>query len=293
MDTSITSNQVTDGQRKQLKRFAEDAIDRAIAEIPLDKDGAQKLIEKGGEFQAEITNSIGRLSTSSRFTSEEVVSNSGYFSGYKPKSVAQQSHCLCGLVPGIGSCDMVKHPLPIGAEGWFVIPKWQKVAPTYTEAVQKVLGMIKEARCGNFHNHREGRINPDHLRQSGKTEKMFQIMGDQQKDCDALVVACQFGFRHRGRSNRRAIETMNNTIEFGLDAFSIGIMILTHPERLQHCNDLGIDCAGDEFSENGNGQFKQAPYFHFGNNAVEFGTSFRVDAYSNYGSASGFASSLA
>ena len=46
--TSITT--VTDGQKKQVRRFAEDAVDRAIAEGLLDKDSIQKLIENGDEF---------------------------------------------------------------------------------------------------------------------------------------------------------------------------------------------------------------------------------------------------
>ncbi|MEK7179337.1 MAG: hypothetical protein AAB727_03745, partial [Patescibacteria group bacterium] len=50
METLITT--VTDGQKKQVRRLMEDAMDRVIAEGLLDKDGIQKLIENGDEFQA-------------------------------------------------------------------------------------------------------------------------------------------------------------------------------------------------------------------------------------------------
>ena len=43
-------------------------------------------------------------------------------------------------------------------KGGFAIPKRQTLAPTYSEAVQKVLNLIKQQRNGNFYNYREGRI---------------------------------------------------------------------------------------------------------------------------------------
>jgi hypothetical protein len=106
-----------------------------------------------------------------------------------------------------------------------------------------------------------------------------------QKDHDILVVAAQFGLRHRGRSVRRAREVMNAS-EFCLGAFAIGIMLLTHPERLKHYDDLWIDCAGDEFSYGGDGQFGNAPCFSFDDVWVEFDTNFVVGANGSYGSAS-------
>lgn len=37
--------------------------------------------------------------------------------------------------------------------------------------------------------------------------------------------------------------------EFGLGAYEISIMLLTHPERLKYRRDLGIGCVGDEYFE--------------------------------------------
>lgn len=289
MTTSITSS-VTDGQRKQVKRFAEDAVDRAIAEGILDKDGAQKLIEKGDDLQADIVASIRRLSVSNQFADEEVASSYGYLSGYKPKGITEQTNILRQLFPGIGYANeqLAQQPFPEGAEGWFAIPRWQKIAPTYHEAVQRVLDMIKKTRNGKLYNYRDGQIDAQYLRQSAKTAKMFQTLGEQQKDNDILVVPCQFGKRHAGRSVRRAHEVMGAN-EFGLDAFSVGIMLLTHPERLQHYDDLWIDCAGDEFSADGDGRLGYAPYFVFGGGRVRFGTLYVDRAGGHYGSASGLA----
>jgi hypothetical protein len=114
---------------------------------------------------------------------------------------------------------------------------------------------------------------------------VFQKLGLEQKDHDILVVAAQFGLRHRGRSTRRAREVMNAS-EFGLGAFAIGIMLLTHPERLMNYDDLWIDCAGDDYSCDADGLFGNAPYFGFGDDGVGFGTSDVASADGSYGSAS-------
>ena len=291
MSTSITSEKVTDGQKKQLKRFAEDAIDRAVSEgILPDKESGQKLIENGDEFQADILASIRRLSASNQFADEEVESSYGYLSGCKPKDLICQTNRLRELIPGVRfACEDIPQrlALPSGAEGWFAIPKWQTLAKTYGEAVQKVLDLIKQTRNGAFCNYREGQLGPQNLRQSAKAVRAYEKLCSQQKDHDILVVPCQFGLRHRGRSVRRAREVMP-TSEFGLGAFEVGIMLLTHPERLQHYNDLWIDLAGDEFSGDGGDSFGRAPYFYFNVDGVKFGAYDVSYAYAYCGSASAF-----
>ena len=78
MDTSITTVAITDGQKKQFKRFVEDAGEKALLEVSLDKDGIQRLIGNGGQFQVDIIASIRKLSTSNQYANEEVSSNYNY-----------------------------------------------------------------------------------------------------------------------------------------------------------------------------------------------------------------------
>lgn len=285
----MTILSITSGQEKQFKRFVEDATEKALREVGLDKDGLQRLIENGGELQADIVASIKKHSISSQFADEEVKSNYGYLSGYKPKGITEQTNILRQLFPGIGFADekIAEQPLPPNAEGWFAIPRWQSVAKTYNEAVQKALELIKKQRKGKFYNYREGELGEQYLRQHGRTVKKLETLGDQQKGYDILVVATQFGLRHRGRSVRRAREIMNAS-EFGLGAFEIGCMLLTHPERLRHYDDLWIDCAGDEYRPGADGQFDSAPCFGFGAGRVKFFTCWCRYASECYGSASGF-----
>lgn len=262
---------ITSGQEKQYKRFFDDARDKALKEANLGKDGMQKLIEKGDEFQSRIMIAIKELSVSNQFADEEVESSYGYLSGYKPKGITGQTNRLRELFLSIGYADekLAKAELPPNAEGWFAIPRWEKIASTYGEAVQKVLDLIKQTRNGKFYNYREGKLGSQYLRQHAKTAKMFQTIGDEQKDYDILVVPVQFGLNHRGKSVRRAREVMS-AFEFGLGAFVTGIMLLTHPERLQHYDDLWIDCAGDEYAPGAGGGFSLAPGFGFGGGGVRF-----------------------
>jgi len=280
---------ITSGQEKQYKRFFDDARDKALKEANLGKDGMQELIEKGDEFQSRIMIAIKELSVSNQFADEEVESSYGYLSGYKPKGITGQTNRLRELFHGIGYADekLAKAKLSPNAEGWFAIPRWEKIASTYGEAVQKVLDLIKQTRDGKFYNYRKGKLGSQHLRQRAKTAKMFQTIGDEQKDYDILIVPAQFGLNHRGKSVRRVREVMSAS-EFGLGAFATGIMILTHPERLQHYDDLWIDCAGDEYAPGAGDVFSHAPYFLFYGGLVGFGASGIDDPLDYYGSVSGF-----
>jgi hypothetical protein len=291
---AITQTNATTGQIKQINRFATDAVEKILAEFGLDNPGAQRVIEHGDEFASGIRESVTALlkdlSVSDKFKDEEVESSYGYLSGYKSKSITEQTNRLRELFPGIGNADekLADGTLPPNTEGWFAIPKWEKIAPTYNEAVQKVLDMIKQTRGGKFYNYRDGQLGPERLRQTAKTTGVFQKLGDEQKDHDILVVPAQFGIRHRGRSVRRAREVFASN-EFGLGAFAIGIMILTHPERLMNYDDLWIDCPGDEYDDPGSDvRFGRAPFFGFRVGGVAFGASWFGAARGVYGSASGF-----
>jgi len=288
---AITQQSATSGQIKQINRFGSDAIEKVLAELGLDNPGAQRVIEHGDDFAEAIRTaaitSLKDLSVSDKFKDEEVQSSYAYPKGYKVKGITEQTNILRQLFPGIGFADekIAEQPLPPNAEGWFAIPKWQTLAPTYGEAVEKVLAMIASKR--KFYNYRDGQLGAEYLRQHAKTVKMFQQLGDEQKDFDILVVPAQFGLRHKGRSVRRAREVFAAN-EFGLGAFAIGIMLLTHPEREVQWEQLHVDCAGDEFDPDADGDFSSAPLFDFRGGEVGFSAGWFDGAGERYGSASAF-----
>lgn len=76
--------------------------------------------------------------------------------------------------------------------------------------------------------------------------------------------------------------------QFGFGAFEIGIMLLTHADRLQNYDDLWIDCAGDEYSFEADGRFPLAPIFRFRGGVLGFDTRVVAYAHDHYGSSSGF-----
>jgi hypothetical protein len=287
---SITS--VTAGQKKQYLRFVEDAAEKALKEVGLDKDGLQKLIENGDEFQLHIITGIREFSVRNRFADEEVESEYGYLSGYQLKPVSDQIARLKELFPELLTADVeiANQRLPPDAEGWFAIPRWEKIAPTYNAALEKVFAFISQTRGGQFYNYREGNLGPNRLRQHTRTVAKWKKLGDQQAGHDILIVPAQFGLRHRGRSVRRSREVMSGS-EFGLGAFAVGIMLLTHPERLAHYDDLWIDCAGDEYDDpDDGGRFSIAPLFSFSDGVVKFFARWFDSARGGYGSVSGFVS---
>jgi hypothetical protein len=307
--TTITQEKVTDGQIKQITRVATDAADKAVTDYfkgaSVSKDGDQRVLANP-DFAVRIREvailALADMSVTDKFKDEEVKSSYGYLSGYKPKGLTEQCNRLRELFSGVGypnqdlfaQIEKGEAVLPDGAEGWFAIPNVWGSVETFrlfgggdSFVLQKVLDTIKQTRSGKFYNYRDGELDGDHFRQSTKTEQFFIALSEAQGNPDILIVAPQFGLRHRGRSVRRAREVFALN-EFGLGAFATGIMLLTHPERLNNYDDLYIDCAGDEFKPGGGAEFSCAPLFRFHGGLVEFSAHRVGAARGHFGSASVF-----
>jgi hypothetical protein len=59
----MTATPITSEQTKQFRRFVEDAGDRALKEVALDKEGLQELLENGGRFQDYVLEGVRKFST--------------------------------------------------------------------------------------------------------------------------------------------------------------------------------------------------------------------------------------
>ena len=296
----MTILSITSGQLKQIVRFGSDAIEKALEELGLDKDGAQRVIEHGDEFTSAIRNSansaLQNLSVSDRFKDEEVKSSYGYLSGYrKPIEISDQIDILRSHWPNLNPDATLRYmrevypklQLPGWVEGPFAIIRPSFFSDKYGEELEEVLKAIAKDRKGRFVNYREGQLGPKYLRQSERTLSMLRVLVDQQSGSDILISPAQFGIRHRGKSVRRAREVFVAG-EYGKGAKDTGTMILTNPIRLQHYNDLWIDCAGDEFVPGADGQFDSAPCFGFDDGRVRFGADWVSVASGGFGSVSGF-----
>jgi hypothetical protein len=281
---------MTEDERKQLAQLAEEAMAKALLVVNPSHMGAQRIHMHSDEIVSAIIDKVRELSACDKFSDEEMPSNYGYLCGYRQaREVGEQAGLLRQIFPGIGFADerLARRRVPEGAEGWFAIPRWETIAPAYGGAVERVFVELAKRRGGKFVNFCEGQLGEPYLRQTNAARSAFQKIGDEQKGHGVLVVAAQFGIAHRGRSVRRARERMRPN-EFGLGAFEAGIMLLTHPERLQRYDDLSIDCAGDEYSAHGDGEIENAPYFGFYGGWLEFDKGRFEDANDRFGSASGF-----
>lgn len=282
METLITP--VTEGQKKQVKRFAEDAVDRAIAKGLLGKDNIQQLIKNRDEFQAHIIAVIKELSVSNQFADKEVESSDECPKGYNVKGITEQVATLRQFFSELKAATfdekITSRPLPPNAKGWFAIPRWEKLGSSYCKSLDKVLAAIKSQRT--VYDYCECETGREYLRQHANM--VFQKLGNKQKGHDLLIVPCRFGLHHRNRSPFLP----RKTVKFGLGAFAVGCMLLTHPELEVHWRHLRTDFYGGMFAPGALGGFASTPVFRFREGLAEFGAGWCGFAYEYYASASAF-----
>ena len=281
--TLITSN-----DPKGL-HFVNNICRTAYDKSKLDDDSAQRLNENGDEVKAAMMKIISEFSVSNQFANEEVDSSYVYPKEYSMQPITEQVRIIAKLFnlspdDALVYADTLTTNVPEGAEGWFAIPRWEKIAPTYGEAVENVLAKIDSSR--KFKNYRKGQLHSRFLKLHTRTASMLQKIGETQTG-DILILPAQFALKHRGKSIRRARETFGNN-EFGLGSFMIGCMLLTHPDRMVRWEELDIDCAGDEYSPDGDGDFSKSLRFYFSGGEVRFGSRGVGSAFGGYGSCSGF-----
>lgn len=263
-------------------------------------DGSAQRLNESPEFWKELGVLIQKHSATNQYANEVVSSKYTYPQEYKgAKPIEEQIKTIAEMF-GLDSTHALEFiktlpALPEGSEGWFAVPTISAIAKKhfsgitdpmqkYCEAVQLVLKKIKSSR--SFTNYRDGEIVPAKLRQHARTVSFLEQLESQQTG-DILIIAAQYGMRHRGKSVRRARETFVSN-EFGLGSFAEGCMALTHPERYVRWEQLHTDCPGDEFAPDADGVFSEAPIFHFDDGGLKFGTGDVSDAYDYYGSVSGF-----
>lgn len=179
--------------------------------------------------------------------------------------------------------------MPRYAEAWFAVLKWQKIAETYNRAVEKILELIRQQAYGKLYNWRAGKLGEQYLQRHEPSEKRLSVVAGQQDKYDIIIIPAQFGLRHSGCSVHEARATFSLN-EFGLGMFEVGCMLLTHPERLVSYVTLWIDCPGDKYSPEGDGNFSDVPYFGFLDDRIQVDAKWFDIIITGSGSASAFLS---
>lgn len=228
------------------------------------------------------------------FHAAYVPSKHGYPFGYKPKGIVVQTYIIRDLFPKIGYCDRglfvrilkQQEKLPVGAENWFAIPNWKLLASTYQEAVELVMDALSKQYGDRVTPLRSVGLGSQRLRETLKKSRAMAVLQKQQ-DADILFIPAQFGIRHRGRCSLGARSVMRDD-EFALGIYEVGIMLLTHIDRLKNPTDLFIDGAGDDLALTPFGYFRRAPHFELHQGKLKFGSHVASFAYEEYGLASAF-----
>jgi hypothetical protein len=284
----------TEKQNESLKDTLHEAVNRVYKSSlkQLDQHRMELILEFEDKLKAELTSAaqkiIERLTQSEKYRSEEAISRREYPPAYKLRPIEAQVTALREAFPELGGCveRLARNPIPDEAEAWFAIPRWQAVAPSYNEAVEKMIAVLGAKR--RLSNRIAGNLGAKYLRQNERTRLAEQIVAGQQPGSDILVVAAQFGLRHRGCSARRARVVMASH-EFALGAFALGCMLITHPERLSLIDTLMIDCSGDEYSLRADTIYDRVPLFDFDLGGIEFSVFYEDRARELWGTPTAFA----
>jgi len=107
------------------------------------------------------------------YVEEEVLSNCVYPVEYCVKSAEEQVCILNKFFPLLEYA--VKNTISdfsiVGAEGFFIVPKWYRIASNYTEAVQKMLTIFAVEH--KLFNWCEEKLSSQFFRQCKKTGEML------------------------------------------------------------------------------------------------------------------------
>ncbi len=287
------SGNTTDQQNERLQQCLTDAVASAYraAVEQLDRQSAQAVLEVSAELKSEIAKTVAEIvhshTVSHKFENEQGVSKRAYPPTYRVRPVEAQVTELRKIFPALGNCrEKLGHlPLPDEPEGWFAIPRWQVLAPTYNQAVEMLLDILGSRR--RFSNRIIGRLGDKYLRQTERSILAEKILADQQPGNDILVLAAQAGMLHRGSSARRTRAALAGN-EFALGVFTFGCMLLTHPERLSDSETLMVDCGGDEYSPRADYTFDRVPLFDYDLSGIEFSIFYEDRARDVWGTPTGF-----
>jgi hypothetical protein len=223
--------------------------------------------------------------------------DANYPASFKIKPLTEQVEILLANFPKLNTSGvaelMAEQRGLIGtpSEGCYAIPRWQKVSKWYVSALERIRDGLTKSREGNFEVW-GGEFHAEEYQRQRRTREYLAWLSRKQ-GTDILVVRAQFGRRHKFHSVGET-RKLYLPSEFGLGAFEVGSMLLTHPDRLVHPYHLWVECPGDKYSPDSGRSFPGAPYFLVekkdnGSEVLRYGTKGSGHNYESYGSVTGFA----
>ncbi len=163
--------------------------------------------------------------------------------------------------------------LPQHAEHFFAIPDWGMIASNQNEALKIVLAALARKLGTNFAMMGIS-IDDQHMREHDATTMALLTHHARQPRNKVRMLPAQFGARYKGGQRLRDVRsTCLGSVngEFGLNAYTVAVMLLTHPERLLTKKPtFCIRCPGTEYSIAGDGDFASCPIFGVVNGQIRF-----------------------
>lgn len=298
----------------------ETPVNKGQAKVPIkDTSDDESLTGECPDFAHEIGKHFSK-------SPDDVKSDIGYPKGFRFRTTAEQVTALREVFPMMGITDTEAEAVNRKAESRLildmefkaVIPYYRDVAATskefhsgmseiesYCLATNVVVRKLWDASFLGFgdhiHNlpqqkvirekgHLHGRLTANHLRLTGKLGRAHeQLKASHGK---LWVVDTQFGKLHAGRIVHRARECMSAG-EFGFGPYEVGILLLTHPDRINPGDSLGMYCAGVDFRRDEKNHFCEFIRFFWLNLFFQAGicSTYCENAYAEFGSVTGSLSS--
>jgi hypothetical protein len=206
---------------------------------------------------------------------------SNYPDDYKVRSITEQITKLQKTFPHLGfankalvdriECDEELISVNADENGFFAIPHWTKIAPSYGEAVEIMLSLLKKDMVEKdrykrpflyglrtflshfsldkrkfLYDFTQGKHDNRFLRET-KSKKCMMENFLALQEADIIIIQAQFGNQYQKCSPASAQQVIKRN-EFLLGIYEILVMLFTHPERLQAECDLQINVSGDEYS---------------------------------------------
>ncbi len=181
-----------------------------------------------------------------------------YPGGYKGAKPLEEQYRILRQFLGISADatynELFGQPrLPVGAEGYFLIPRQAYVGTTYISAFRRMVACFPRFQDIAMDNKTTQRLERERssLREIGEKQTAYKI----------LVVPCQFGLQYAGRSVDH-VNTVMRANEFPLGVYEVACMLLTHPERWSDITDFTVDCPGTSYSPRADNDFSKAFFFY-------------------------------
>ncbi len=124
------------------------------------------------------------------------------------------------------------------------IPRWECIAPTYSEALRIVLNKLRQQLEAKFGKPYDLKPESSQLNLGDQTQRLYQELHEMQPGADLLLVPAEFDICNPSPQAGDAKKMSEHGVKMG--AYAVCVMLLTHVELLDEYTDIQVNIEGDE-----------------------------------------------